>query len=786
MNKSWLEKLAHEFAELYGSKADSRRVAKKADLNTTVISFNDRAITNWHNIFTGAQEQKKVNELLEVGITEFSGVESLLQLRDEINGMSIYQDAHSVDLVDQAIREPREYFPIRVIIQLFIILATILVYVLFPNNLILILLLIFFFIIIVLLMALWDWFILGRPLNSKDFDKRIVQLKIDYSYFYRTLIRRVLFTFSQGFGPPNYASLDHTPTQSGTLSAISSMMTSRSFNRVLLISTVYPVVSILIHWFAGNAAFFGDEPILHPAENVAHIVILPAILLFSTACYVFGSKNSKQPLALYFLSAAAISLFVYLFYTYTFRAIIVAEGSTDTQTLANNNAVLLASLFAMTIVGGTWGRRIHRNSFQSAAFIVLIIYCTLLLLLFIDKETVLWCETATNAVCIQFSGGNEIRVKFMSPDTIFPIKLVVAAVLFMFAIGLTLSLWFVRNILSHPSTNGFGISIVAFTLIITTTYSFSTSNGPEYSMFIDATAFTVALVFTTSTLLGIFTYQMMIYIRRFSSTGIATVVIYFAFLVPIALTCIWLGKHNATSPGLIKTFLFIFLLLYVLPLINAPIDWISLAVTRGLLVGLKDGNYSVPKCMVIAFLDIALAFIFLSFVLVSLLTSVYFLASFYEIGSGSEIGNLNHIVGFMDIENILCQLRGPWTSSMWLWLMFATTLIPTSIHLFVSLLSIITVITIKNSEQLESILNEFSNRARAYNKDGNHYNYNDHKPSDSILEVIVKMHATPLVFITIWLAMSIGMGIIIFRYAPSVAAMTIDLFWNSDTNCMHK
>ena len=111
------------------------------------------------------------------------------------------------------------------------------------------------------------------------------------------------------------------------------------------------------------------------------------------------------------------------------------------------------------------------------------------------------------------------------------------------------------------------------------------------------------------------------------------------------------------------------LLWLLLPLANAPLDWLSLGFTRGLLQAVRAGNHSGYRALIWAAADLLLAFIFL-FLITAVLVGV------------TALGNA---VAGKTLVNIGCILSNLKTDSAspdhwWIYFMLLSTLIPTLFH----------------------------------------------------------------------------------------------------------
>ncbi len=134
-------------------------------------------------------------------------------------------------------------------------------------------------------------------------------------------------------------------------------------------------------------------------------------------------------------------------------------------------------------------------------------------------------------------------------------------------------------------------------------------------------------------------------------------------------------NHLSHSIGII-TFL------GILPLCNAPLDWLSFGTTRGLLRSILVKEHSFFRVIFTSLLDIFLAVIFLVGVILAtfgglkLIEFTAFLAGKEPIFTASQVWDQ--------------LLKGSFRVNLWLWITLASTLIPTAFHFLVILLALVT------------------------------------------------------------------------------------------------
>lgn len=137
--------------------------------------------------------------------------------------------------------------------------------------------------------------------------------------------------------------------------------------------------------------------------------------------------------------------------------------------------------------------------------------------------------------------------------------------------------------------------------------------------------------------------------------------IYTLFFLTASLAALnWIENSNAV----------LMLLFYlILPLVNTPLDWLSLGITRALLQSIRFNQHRFGKALLWGFLDLALAIIALLLV------------------SGATVGvvslaNLLAVKPIIDLQALFTSLGSldNWRHNLWIYFMLLSTLVPTAIH----------------------------------------------------------------------------------------------------------
>ena len=117
------------------------------------------------------------------------------------------------------------------------------------------------------------------------------------------------------------------------------------------------------------------------------------------------------------------------------------------------------------------------------------------------------------------------------------------------------------------------------------------------------------------------------------------------------------------------TYMLVILFWLLLPLVNAPLDWLSLGFTRGLLQAVCTGNHSGYRTLIWAGVDLLLAFIFM-LLITAVLVGVIALGNAIAGKTLVEIGCI--------LSNLQNDMSHP--DHWWIYFMLLSTLIPTLFH----------------------------------------------------------------------------------------------------------
>ncbi len=141
---------------------------------------------------------------------------------------------------------------------------------------------------------------------------------------------------------------------------------------------------------------------------------------------------------------------------------------------------------------------------------------------------------------------------------------------------------------------------------------------------------------------------------------------------------------NWGNPEKIKEGFSLLLFMGVLPLFNAPLDWLSFGFTRGLLHSIATQKHGWARILITSMVDIVIALVFLLLVAASSLLALI---------SVNGVVSMAGVEPVIDLPSLWKQLHeGNWQQNLWIWLMLGSTLIPTAVHFLVALFALAVVL----------------------------------------------------------------------------------------------
>lgn len=214
--------------------------------------------------------------------------------------------------------------------------------------------------------------------------------------------------------------------------------------------------------------------------------------------------------------------------------------------------------------------------------------------------------------------------------------------------------------------------------------------------------------------------------------------------------------------GLYTSNLTIFLFICLIPLVNVPLDWLSLAITRGLMMSLTRKT---PKLDILIWATVDIFFaVFLLFS-----TAVAFLGS---------LSLMNYILlssqskPLVDILSLLEQIkRGNWGENMWIWFMLVSTLIPTVIHFFSVTLALAT--TFSDRKKMNHIAETLQKNHESALKfiDSPQDAAHIQADKDAQLLALIHLYAIPLFYLILALTIVILLFIFLLSIVPQWMAL---------------
>ncbi len=151
-----------------------------------------------------------------------------------------------------------------------------------------------------------------------------------------------------------------------------------------------------------------------------------------------------------------------------------------------------------------------------------------------------------------------------------------------------------------------------------------------------------------------------------------------SYLVIAFVTIYWFSTQEDAKPeGLI-----ILLFYTLLPLLNVPLDWLSLSITRSLLYAIQTKIHTGFRAVAWAVVDLFLAFIFL--ILITTVTTIGIAAVNFtaDFAGGKPILDLTALFAGIHADPLNKEY---W----WIYFLFLSTLIPTALHALVASFAVI-------------------------------------------------------------------------------------------------
>ncbi|MEZ5535861.1 MAG: hypothetical protein R3F02_09560 [Thiolinea sp.] len=399
--------------------------------------------------------------------------------------------------------------------------------------------------------------------------------------------------------------------------------TAESYEKCLWLAFMYPVLAYLLAWAIGATGQVGDISLFESSENQLNLwqrwATIGSILLFMVAglWFVLRWKGWKQwaALTIVFLTLAAI------------------------------------------------GKVVEAISDQHVTGLVFLIFFLVFVILFIPIYVGGWLTGL-----VVYRSFKEAHQEIYKLATTLSATFTVAGTGLIFAAGI------------EKNTNiDLSISFAILTLIIATTisgvfifaaaavfagpgaailYAFytSTSASPSGVLAITSVVFIVTAVGCTTVIMQL--------LQKWSQHKGA---LRWFWLVYSAIVIV--SGAIALAINAKPQYMLFILFWIILPLVNAPLDWLSLGFTRGLLQAVRTGNHSGWRTLIWAAADLLLAFFFL-FLITAVLVGV------------TALGNAVAGKTLVDLGCILSNLQADMShpDHWWIYFMLLSTLVPTLFH----------------------------------------------------------------------------------------------------------
>ena len=211
----------------------------------------------------------------------------------------------------------------------------------------------------------------------------------------------------------------------------------------------------------------------------------------------------------------------------------------------------------------------------------------------------------------------------------------------------------------------------------------------------------------------------------------------------------------------------ILLFLGVFPLLNAPLDWLSFGITRGLLRSIAGGGHGTVLTFLWAVADVLLALFFLLLVALVTWSGIYLMNQVAHWASGAVV---------VDLHQLLHQLRcDGWRANLWIWLMLGSTLLPTAIHFLIASLAGFLALgkaTAKTAaDKMQIALDEVNKHPD--NPEARAAVIVD---SDARMQAFLYLYVAPALVVVIWLLLVGLVSFGVFKYLPDLVQGFLEIF----------
>ncbi|OED42094.1 hypothetical protein AB833_08005 [Chromatiales bacterium (ex Bugula neritina AB1)] len=248
---------------------------------------------------------------------------------------------------------------------------------------------------------------------------------------------------------------------------------------------------------------------------------------------------------------------------------------------------------------------------------------------------------------------------------------------------------------------------------------------------------------------------------------------YLAFYLLYLLFCavaVWMIVAFA-DPGRYRPAFTLLLFLGILPVFNAPLDWLSFGITRGLLRSIVGGGHGAGWSLFWALADVVLALLLLVLVAATTWGGVYLMNQVALWAGGAVV---------VDLDNLLRQLRaGNWRENLWIWLMLGSTLIPTAIHFLIASMAGFLAL---NRATVKTVIAKMQMALDKKNMQGGDAEREAAVvvDSDAQRQAFFYLYIAPVLVGAVWLLLVLGVALVFMFWLPDLVQWFLSLFGGPD------
>ena len=205
----------------------------------------------------------------------------------------------------------------------------------------------------------------------------------------------------------------------------------------------------------------------------------------------------------------------------------------------------------------------------------------------------------------------------------------------------------------------------------------------------------------------------------------------------------------------------------VLPLFNAPLDWLSFGITRGLLRSITSGGHGAVRSLLWAMADVVLALLLLFAVALTTWLGIYFM-NWVALAWGGQV--------LIDPDELLAQLRNDgWRENLWIWMILGSTLLPTALHFLIASMAGFLALNRKRTQKIAETLKTSLAEVKAH-EGSREAQAAVEVNSDAHLMALFYLYVAPMVVILVWGLLVVMVGFGLFTYLPDLVQWFLSLF----------